>query len=101
MVTGKGSTDVTNTIETNRLVVGNTVTELADMSEVFVDICLVLTLPFVWEDLQKRLTTSLVILLCKKECPETHRKRSHHFVITIDAMSSEACLILSYQILIV
>jgi hypothetical protein len=51
MTTGKGSTDVARTIKANRLVMGNAVTELANMSEVFVDICLILTFPFVWENL--------------------------------------------------
>ena len=63
MTTGKSSTDVAYTIETNRLMMGNAITEFANMSEVFIDICLVLTFSFVREDLQKRLATSFVSFL--------------------------------------
>ena len=51
MASSKGCIDVAYTIEANRLVVGNAVTELADMSEVSVDICLILAFSFVREDL--------------------------------------------------
>jgi len=50
MTTGKVCTDVTNTIEANRFVVGNAVTELANMGEIFIDISLILAFSFVRED---------------------------------------------------
>ena len=53
MITGKGCADVTNTIEANRFMMSNTIAELANMSEIFVNISLVLTFPFVWEDLKE------------------------------------------------
>ena len=63
MPASKGCADVARAIEANWLMVGDAVTKLTDMSEVSIDIGLILALSFVGKDLQKSLTASFVSFL--------------------------------------
>ena len=88
-------------IETNGFMMCNTITELANMCKVKIDIGLVFTFCLVWKYAQKSLAAFLVIVLCKEKCPKAKSQRRNHLIIVIYSTLLIVCFCLFYFILIV